>query len=153
MNFGDQIGKYQQSEIVILSRVQHYIFWSFSFALFFKTGHFSGSRIFVIFSKKVLKYDVTKTSFPQNIFHGVSEILMEDVNLIPDKVLKTWYRYLPSFLSCRENPRWVRLCLPLKFHYRNDCPGCLIYSMLTPKKFKFWFLSKMNNNKIRHFRF
>ena len=47
---------------------------------------------------KMIK-QVTKMSFLQNILDGFSDVLVKDVKLIPDKVLKVWHQYLPPFLS------------------------------------------------------
>ena len=50
-----------------------------------------------------MEHDVTKTSFFKNISTDLSEILSEDVKLMPNKVLKVSRQYLLLFLSYREN--------------------------------------------------
>ena len=49
------------------------------------------------------EHDVTKTTFSQTFIYGFSEILVGDVELMPEQVLKVFRRYLLSFLSCRQN--------------------------------------------------
>ena len=49
------------------------------------------------------EHDFTKTPFSQKFLDGFSEILIRDVKSMPDKVLEVLRRYLPLFMSYREN--------------------------------------------------
>ena len=103
--WGLKIEKWHNSEIAILQNVQFYAIWRFSIASYFKTEHYSNLLTFAVFWPKMAKRDVTKTPFSQkNITGFFLEILVADVQLMMGKVLKVSRRYLPPFLSYRENP-------------------------------------------------
>ena len=70
----------------------------------FKTVQSTRLQTFTAFWPKIAEHDVPKTQFSQKFLDRFfSEILIEDVKLIPNKVLKLSRRYLMSFLSYREN--------------------------------------------------
>ena len=109
-----KIEKWHNPEVAILQNVQCYAIWRFSIASYFKTEHYSNLLTFAVFWPKMAKRDVTKTPFSQKIITGFFlEILVADVQLMMGKVLKVSRRYLPPFLSYRENPAGGgRICPP-----------------------------------------
>ena len=70
---------------------------------YFQRAHSRSLQTFAAFRPKIAEHDVTKISFSQKFLNGFSEILLEDVKLMPDEVLKVWRRNLLSFLGYLEN--------------------------------------------------
>ena len=74
---------------------------AFLIASFFKTEHSSSLQTFAVLGAKMASL---KRHFLKNFQTDFSEILVAGVKLMLGKVLKVLRRYLPSFLSYRENP-------------------------------------------------
>ena len=76
--------------------------------------HSRSLQKFAPFLPKMVEHDVLKHHFLKEFSTDFSEILVEDVKLMPEQVLIVSRRYLPPFLSYRENPAGGggRICPP-----------------------------------------